>query len=66
MRAGDRISLLGLAALAPGRPGRVRLDHADGTHETLELRHSYSAAQLDWFRAGSALNLIERVSMSAA
>ena len=66
IRAGDRVSLLGLSALAPGRPVSCRLDHADGSHEALELRHSYSAAQLDWFRAGSALNLIERVSMSAA
>jgi len=66
VRAGDRVSLLGLAGLAPGRPVECRLDHADGTRETLSLCHSYSAAQLDWFRAGSALNTIERVSMSAA
>ena len=66
VRAGDRVSLLGLAELAPGRPVECRLDHADGSHETLALRHSYSAAQLEWFRAGSALNTIERGSMSAA
>jgi aconitate hydratase len=36
------------------------VDHADGTRETLLLRHSYSAPQIDWFRAGSALNLHAR------
>jgi aconitate hydratase len=32
--------------------------HADGTAETLSLAHSYSASQLEWFRAGSALNVL--------
>ena len=67
VRAGDRISLLGLAALAPGRPVECRLDHADGIARDARARATRTArAQLDWFRAGSALNLIERVSMSAA
>ncbi|NVO12506.1 MAG: aconitate hydratase [Rhodoplanes sp.] len=54
----DRIGLVGLADLAPGRPVTCRVQHADGTVETLSLHHSYSAAQLAWFRAGSALNTI--------
>jgi aconitate hydratase len=53
---GDRVSLVGLADLAPGRAVECRLRHVDGRVETLRLRHSYSASQLDWFRAGSALN----------
>ena len=56
IREADRVSLLGLAAMAPGEPVRCALLHADGTRETLWLVHSYSAAQLEWFRAGSALN----------
>jgi aconitate hydratase len=60
IRENDRISLLGLADLAPGKPVTCRLEHADGTSESLSLRHSYSAAQLEWFRAGSALNLVAR------
>ena len=42
MREGDRISLVGLAELAPGRPVECRLEHADGSSETLWLAHSYS------------------------
>lgn len=58
VREDDRISLVGLAALAPGRPVECRLAHADGSVELLSLCHSYSAAQLGWFRAGSALNCV--------
>jgi aconitate hydratase len=48
---------VGLAALAPGQPVECRVKHADGTAETLKLNHSFGASQLEWFRAGSALNL---------
>jgi len=57
IREEDRISLLGLADLAPGKPVECRVKHADGTLETLQLQHSFGASQLEWFRAGSALNL---------
>jgi aconitate hydratase len=57
IREGDRISLVGLSGLAPGVPVRAVVEHADGTRETLHLRHSYTASQLEWFRAGSALAL---------
>jgi aconitate hydratase len=57
IREDDRLSLVGLAALAPGQPVECRVKHADGTAETLKLNHSFGASQLEWFRAGSALNL---------
>jgi aconitate hydratase len=60
IREDDRISLVGLAGLAPGKPVECRVVHADGTTETLMLRHSYGASQLEWFRRGSALNLFHR------
>jgi aconitate hydratase len=60
LRASDRVSLLGLRRLAAGKPVECRLLHADGTEETLRLRHSYSERQLEWFRAGSALNTITK------
>jgi aconitate hydratase len=56
IREGDRVSLVGLAALRPGAPVECLIEHADGTRESLALRHSYGASQLAWFRAGSALN----------
>jgi aconitate hydratase len=56
--ADDRLDLVGLAHMAPGQPVECHLRHADDTVETIWLRHSYSTNQLDWFRAGSALNLV--------
>jgi len=61
IREDDRLSLLGLADLAPGKPVECRIAHADGTSETLSLAHSFGASQLEWFRRGSALNLFHRV-----
>jgi aconitate hydratase len=60
VREDDRLSLLGLANLAPGRPVECRLLHADGSQEILRLQHSYAASQLEWFRLGSALNLFHQ------
>ena len=56
----DRLSLFGLAALAPGRPVDCLVRHADGTTATLRLAHTFAASQLDWFRAGSALNVVDK------
>jgi aconitate hydratase len=57
VREDDRISLVGLADLAPSQPVTCIIRHTNGTTDTLALVHSFSAAQLKWFRAGSALNL---------
>jgi aconitate hydratase len=57
IREDDRISLLGLREMAPGRPVECRIRHADGTAETIRLAHSFAASQLEWFRRGSALAL---------
>jgi aconitate hydratase len=60
IREDDRISVTGLSALEAGKPVTCRIVHADGTTDTLALNHSYSEPQLAWFRAGAALNLVER------
>jgi aconitate hydratase len=60
IREGDRISLVGLSDLASGRPVECVVTHEDGSTETIRLNHSYSATQLEWFRAGSALNLLHQ------
>jgi aconitate hydratase len=57
VREDDRVSLLGLDGLAPGVDVEAVLRHADGSTARLRLRHSYTAAQVAWFRRGSALNL---------
>jgi len=58
IRESDKISLVGLQDIAPGRPVRCILTHADGGRDEISLRHSYNAAQIEWFKAGSALNVL--------
>jgi aconitate hydratase len=58
IRENDCISLRGLATMAPALPIECRIAHPDGTLEVLHLNHSFTARQLEWFRAGSALNLV--------
>jgi aconitate hydratase len=54
----DRVSVTGLAALAPGQPLRVVLHHADGRNDEIRAKHTFNDEQIRWFRAGSALNLL--------
>ena len=61
IREDDRINLIGLRDLAPGKPVECRIAHADGTTEIVQLAHTFAASQLEWFRRGSALNLFHRV-----
>ncbi len=58
IREDDRISLTGLAHLAPNKPVPCTIHHTDGTEETIELDHSLAAGQIQWFQAGSALNML--------
>src|SRR5205085_918998 len=62
IREDDRISLVGLSALAPGKPVECRIAHADGTSETVQLAHSFGASQLEWFRRGPALRLSRAIT----
>ncbi|HKZ76623.1 MAG TPA: aconitate hydratase, partial [Actinomycetota bacterium] len=55
---GDRVSVVGLAGLAPGKPVEVRIHKPDGRSLTIQTRHSLTAEQIGWFRAGSALNAL--------
>jgi aconitate hydratase len=56
----DRIDLVGLSGLAPDVSVKGILRHADGTAETLELKHTLNAEQIGWFKAGSALNALAK------
>jgi aconitate hydratase len=58
VREDDRVSLLGLTSFTPGVPLRMKLNHADGTSDECMLNHSFNQNQIQWFVAGSALNLI--------
>ncbi len=54
----DRISILGLADLAPDRPVDVIAHHEDGSEDRFRVAHTLNDEQIEWFRAGSALNLL--------
>jgi aconitate hydratase len=54
----DTIDILGLTTFTAGKPLQMVLHHADGTTETIEVNHSYNEQQIEWFKAGGALNVI--------
>jgi len=54
----DVIDVVGLTEFAPNKPLKVVLHHSDGSVDEFEVNHSYNQQQIDWFKAGSALNLI--------
>ncbi len=56
----DRISVLGLADLAPDTPVRCQIVKPDGTTIDFEANQTYSPEQIEWFKAGSALNIIRQ------
>jgi aconitate hydratase len=60
VRETDRVSLRGLAGLAPGQPVTVALHHEDGSEERIAARHSLSVEQIEWWKAGSALNVLKK------
>ena len=58
VRFDDQVAITDLGLLAPGQPVRVVLSHSDGTSEEFMTTQTLSDEQIDWFRAGSALNLL--------
>jgi len=56
----DTIDIIGLKNFRPGDPLTMVLHHADGSKDEFELLHSYNDQQIEWFKAGSALNVIRR------
>lgn len=55
----DNIDINGLTSFAPGKPLELVLNHADGSSDTILVNHSYNAQQIEWFKAGAALNIIK-------
>ncbi len=54
----DTIDVLGLTTFTPGVQLTIVLTHADGSKEEIKVNHSYNAQQIEWFKAGGALNII--------
>lgn len=56
----DTISIEGLTEFAPGKPLTVILQHKDGSVDSIVVNHTYNAQQIEWFKAGGALNIIRK------
>lgn len=54
----DTIDVVGLTSFTPGKPLQVVLHHKDGSSDSIMANHSYNAQQIEWFKAGGALNVI--------
>lgn len=58
VKPSDKVDILGLESFAPGKNLTLRLKHEDGSSEEIPLAHSFNEGQIEWFKAGSALNLM--------
>ena len=56
----DKIDITGLPEFSADRKLTVTLIHSDGTREKFQANHSYNESQIEWFKAGSALNIIRK------
>ena len=56
IKEGDLISIHGLKDFAPNKELTVTLKHTDGSTDIFKVNHTYNAQQIEWFKAGSALN----------
>jgi aconitate hydratase len=56
----DTIDIVGLTSFAPNTPLILILNHINGTSETITVNHTYNQQQIEWFKAGAALNIIRK------
>ncbi|KHJ36935.1 aconitate hydratase [Pedobacter glucosidilyticus] len=56
----DLIDIIGLNEFAPGKSLQIVLNHANDTKDTFEVNHTYNEQQIEWFKAGGALNIIRK------
>jgi aconitate hydratase len=58
IREDDTVDIIGLESFKPGLPLAVIFHHSDGTSDIVKTHHTYNEQQIEWFKAGSALNMI--------
>ncbi|SFR49977.1 aconitase [Robiginitalea myxolifaciens] len=56
----DTFNLIDIADFAPDKPLTLQIVHADGSQDEIKVNHTYNEAQINWFREGSALNVIKK------
>ncbi|MFT3753517.1 MAG: aconitate hydratase [Paludibacter sp.] len=60
VREDDKLSINGLTTFTPGKNLTIVLHHNDGSEDKIEAVHTYNEAQIEWFKAGSALNAMQK------
>ena len=65
IKENDTFNFIDLAGFAPGKQLTLEAVHDDGSKDEIKLNHTYNAQQIDWYRAGSALNLIKMENAKA-
>ncbi|MBS1927122.1 MAG: aconitate hydratase [Bacteroidetes bacterium] len=60
----DTIDILGLKDFTPGKALQIVLHHQDGTKDQILVNHTYNHQQIEWFKAGGALNIIRKESLN--
>jgi aconitate hydratase len=60
VRQDDKVSIVGFDTMQAGVPLKIQLTHSDGTEDVFDVNHTYNASQIEWLRAGSALNKIRQ------
>ncbi|MDP3353250.1 MAG: aconitate hydratase, partial [Flavobacteriaceae bacterium] len=56
----DTFNFIDLVDFTPGKQLTIEIVHEDGSKEIIKANHSYNEGQIEWFKAGSALNLIKK------
>ena len=60
----DTFSFIDISDFSPGRPLTIEVSHADGSKDVIVANHTYNDSQIEWYREGSALNLIKKQNAS--
>jgi aconitate hydratase len=56
----DTVDIIGLETFSANQPLQLVLHHADGSNQTIQVNHTYNEQQIEWFKAGGALNIIRK------
>ncbi|KAJ3326680.1 aconitate hydratase, partial [Gonapodya sp. JEL0774] len=62
IRPDDKIDIVGLSTVTPGVPLKLVIKHKDGSSDQITVNHTFNEGQIEWFKAGSALNRMRELA----
>ena len=63
IKENDSFNFIDLSSFSPGKQITIELNHKDGTKDTILTNHTYNTQQIEWYKQGSALNLIKKQNL---